>query len=105
MRQSSLVSFASLGLGLAQLFDLDAIDKYPDPVLVSAPLDVSKDSPPDEPAPSATPITSASSRRRRSLNLRKRDGDCSPQPTGAGPVPSPDTADAFLAFPTLQVSH
>lgn len=27
---------------------------------------------------------------------------CSPQPDGYGPVPSPDTPDAFLADPTLQ---
>ncbi|KAH6639605.1 hypothetical protein C7974DRAFT_449729 [Boeremia exigua] len=29
--------------------------------------------------------------------LRRRDSDCSAQPLGAGPVPSPDTPDAFLA--------
>ena len=31
-------------------------------------------------------------------NLQKRDGNCAPQPTGAGPTPSPDTASAFLAY-------
>ena len=33
----------------------------------------------------------------------KRD-TCQPQPTGAGPVPSPDTADNFLNGPVPAVS-
>lgn len=33
----------------------------------------------------------------------KRDA-CSPQPSGAGPVPSPDTADAFLASPEISAA-
>lgn len=30
--------------------------------------------------------------------LQRRDSDCSAQPLGAGPVPSPDTPEAFLAM-------
>jgi len=30
--------------------------------------------------------------------LEKRDNPCSPQPTGAGPIPSPDTASSFLSY-------
>jgi hypothetical protein len=34
----------------------------------------------------------------------KRDGTCSVQPPGSGPVPVPDTVDAFLSDPVLQVN-
>ncbi|KAL1301534.1 hypothetical protein AAFC00_005775 [Neodothiora populina] len=34
-------------------------------------------------------------------NLAERDGTCAPYPKGAGPVPSPDTPDAFLNSKTL----
>jgi hypothetical protein len=43
---------------------------------------------------SSTPAT----RKRTVLNLEKRDDECcAPQPLGSGPIPSPDTASAFLA--------
>ncbi|KAK7949322.1 uncharacterized protein PG986_010208 [Apiospora aurea] len=32
------------------------------------------------------------------LKASRRDAPCAPQPTGYGPVPSPDTADSFLAY-------
>ncbi|KAL8874653.1 MAG: hypothetical protein Q9174_000058 [Haloplaca sp. 1 TL-2023] len=64
-----------------QLIDLAAVEAAPDPVLVSAPLVVTSDSP-----------------------LRKRDETCVPQPAGSGPVPEPDTAAAFRASQELQDS-
>ncbi|KAL8642542.1 MAG: hypothetical protein Q9228_000767 [Teloschistes exilis] len=70
-----------------QLMDLAAIDAAPDPVFVSAPLDVVSD----------IPLT-----KRDGATLTKRDGTCAPQPAGSGPVPSPDTAEAFKADPGLQ---
>ncbi|KAL8674828.1 MAG: hypothetical protein Q9168_000809 [Polycauliona sp. 1 TL-2023] len=69
-----------------QLIDLAAVDAAPDPVFVSAPLDVASDTP----------------HKKRELNLLKRDGDCAPQPAGSGPVSTPDTAAAFESNPDLQ---
>lgn len=72
-----------------QLMDLAAIDAAPDPIFVSAPLDVVSDSP---------------HIKRDGATLTERDGTCAPQPAGSGPVPSPDTAEAFKADAGLQVS-
>ena len=92
-----------MSLAASQLMDLVAIDSFPDAVLVTPPSDVVTDTPPDVPAAPIEPITKAPSRVRRNL-VQKRDGNCSPQPTGSGPVSSPDTAAAFQAEPGLQVS-
>ena len=103
MMHSLLLVTALAGLVRPQLIELDKINSY-DPVFVKAPLGVVTDTPPDVPDAPVEPITKrTATRRRRSAGLERRDGDCSPQPTGAGPVPSPDTAEAFLAFPTLAV--
>ena len=52
----------------------------------------------------AAAIATSPATAKRSLpKIERRDGDCSPQPTGPGPVPSPDTASAFQSFATLQV--
>ncbi|KAI4196366.1 MAG: hypothetical protein LQ350_006617 [Teloschistes chrysophthalmus] len=67
--------------------DLAAIDAAPDPIFVSAPLDVVSDSP---------------HIKRDGATLTERDGTCAPQPAGSGPVPSPDTAEAFKADAGLQ---
>ncbi|KAL8720270.1 MAG: hypothetical protein Q9225_002838 [Loekoesia sp. 1 TL-2023] len=69
-----------------QLIDLAAIDAAPDPVLVSAPLDVVSDTP----------------SKKRDVIPVKRDGNCAVQPAGSGPVPTPDTAEAFSANQDLQ---
>ena len=98
MRCLVLAVPALLGVAHAQLIDIKGIAKYPAPDLVSAPLAVQKDDPDDT---DATP--SAAARIRRSPTLVRRD-DCSPQPTGAGPVPTPDTADNFLSSQDLAVS-
>ncbi|KAL8692578.1 MAG: hypothetical protein Q9218_002426 [Villophora microphyllina] len=68
-----------------QLMDLAAIDAAPDPVIVSAPFDVTSDL-----------------AKRDESALSKRDGNCAVQPAGYGPVPSPDTPEAFLADPGFQ---
>ena len=94
---------ALAGLAAAQLMNLTEIENdYPDPVLVTAPVDEVQDTPPDVPAAPIEPITTPPSRVKRHL-LQRRDGDCAPQPPGSGPVPSPDTVDAFQSFPTLHV--
>ena len=87
-----------------QFINLDAIDAAPDPVLVSAPFDVTKNIPAAvAPAP-ITPITVPGTKRHVD-DLEKRDGTCAPQPSGAGPVPTPDTVQAFSADPDLAVSR
>ena len=105
-----ILSFlCAFGLAQAQKIELDKVTAYPAPELVSAPLVVASDDPPDVAAPPVKPIEAegapASARRRwrRRSHLLKRDGDCAPEPSGAGPVPDPDTADEFLDFSSLQV--
>lgn len=86
-----------------QLIDLAAIGQYPDSVRVKAPIDVVTDVAASVPAAPIKPLTSIISSSKRDLTVEKRDGDCSPYPTGSGPVPSPDTVDAFESFPTFAV--
>lgn len=85
---SALVAIAAAAPAPApQLIDIAGVDAAPDPVFVSAPFDVTSD----------TPL------KKRELTLVKRDGDCAPQPAGSGPLPTPDTAAAFKADSGLQV--
>lgn len=86
-----------------QLMNLDAIAADPAPVLVKAPVNVVSDTPPDVAAAAIQPLTSISPSSKRDLAVEKRDGDCSPYATGSGPVPSPDTVEAFESFPTFAV--
>lgn len=102
--RSAIFLPALAAIAAAQLINLDEITKYPDPVLVAAPFDEVQDTPPDVPAAPIDPITTPPSRVKRHL-IQKRDGDCAPQPTGSGPVPTPDAVSAFQSFPTLHVSY
>lgn len=106
--RSTLVLPALAGLTLAipkpQLTNIDVLDKLPDPVLVSAPLAVAKDDPPDVDAPPIQPITTPPSTKKRDVSLERRDGNCAPQPSGSGPVPNPDTVEAFKSSSQLQVN-
>ena len=102
---------ALLGLVAAvpypQLTDLDAVDAADDPVFVTPPLDVASNLPSALTTTSVAPITTedpGASKLKRSYQVEKRDGSCAPQPSGSGPAITPDTASAFLAAPTFQVS-
>lgn len=99
-----------LGAVSAQKIEIDKITAYPGPELVSAPLVVDTDNPPDVDALPVKPITTSAAKPSRRRRMRrnpklivKRDGDCSPQPTGAGPVPTPDTAVAFTSYSSFSV--
>lgn len=69
-----------------------------DPVLVTPAYDVVSQSATAAPTSSITPITTDA------VGLRKRDGNCAPQPAGSGPVPTLDTAEAFVSYPQFAVS-
>ncbi|KAL8831695.1 MAG: hypothetical protein Q9191_000705, partial [Dirinaria sp. TL-2023a] len=71
-----------------QLIDTQAVEAAPDPVLVAPPYDVSSGT--------LTTAGSAIALQRQGI---KRDGDCTPQPAGFGPVATPDTPNAFLSNP------
>ncbi|KAK6088256.1 hypothetical protein SCUP234_00744 [Seiridium cupressi] len=100
--------FVTLGLAAiaqSQSFDFDVIDAAPVPTTTTAPIGAGESIVLYN---SATAIASAAAdvftspvSAKRSVKNRlpdgKRDGSCSVQPAGAGPVPDPDTADAFLA--------
>ncbi|KAL8747675.1 MAG: hypothetical protein Q9190_000471 [Brigantiaea leucoxantha] len=76
-----------------QAIDLVSVSKAPKPVIINPAIDTAVNSDlysPDD----------GSDTKKRSLE--KRDGDCSKQPDGAGPVASPDTSAAFLASSDLQ---
>ncbi len=98
----ALAAFTS-ALPSPQLIDLVAIGEYPDSVRVTAPIDIVTDLVASVPAAPIKPLTSIISSSKRGLTVERRDGDCSPYPTGSGPVPSPDTVDAFESFPTFAV--
>ena len=84
--------------------NLDGVAQEPPPVLVKAPLNVVSDTPPDVAADAIVPLTSVAAKK-RGLDVEKRDGDCSPYAVGSGPVPSPDTPEAFQSDPDFAVRH
>lgn len=103
MRSAYLTScLASIAYAAPQLIDLAAIDAAPNPVLVAAPLDVTQNIPVSSAPAPIQPITTPVTKREV---IKKRDGDCSKQPAGSGPVASPDTPAAFQADPDLQVCY
>ena len=77
-----------------QMINLDAIAlDFAPPELVKAPVNVEMDIPELSAPDTITPLQNVSATKRDLMV--KRDGDCSPYPTGSGPVPSPDTPSAF----------
>lgn len=91
-----------------QEIDLDGVDAAPDPVFVAAPFDVQSDTPPAVAPEPVTPVTTEEKRdllaELDDLKIVKR-ADCVKQPPGSGPVPSPDTPEAFSASPTFAVRN
>lgn len=101
-----LAALATLSSALPspQLINLNAIAQEPAPVLVKAPVNVVSDIPPDVTAAPIEALTSTNPSSKRDLAVDKRDGDCSPYAPGSGPVPSPDTVEAFQSFPAFAVT-
>ena len=88
-----------------QKIDVAGIKEYSDAVRVTPPVDVVTDVVDPVPAAPIKPLTSILSSSKRDLAVEKRDqyGDCSPYRPGSGPVPSPDTVEAFASFPSFAV--
>ena len=104
---SALLVAALAGISSAipapQGIEIPAAVAAADPVLYTVPLDVDSNVPQAvAPAP-VEPITTGAAKVKRDASPVKRDGTCATQPTGSGPVPSPDTVAAFQADPDLQV--
>ena len=78
-------------------------ENFPPPQLVKAPVNVVSNVPPSSTPDAIIPIPTVETKKKRSLELEKRDGDCSPYPAGSGPVPSPDTPEAFQSDPDFAV--
>lgn len=94
-----IAALAGVVYSAPQLINLEEIAAdFPSPVLVAAPINVVSNIPASSVAPEIVPLQSASAKK-RNLEVEKRDGDCSPYPTGSGPVPTPDTPAAFQADP------
>ena len=89
-----------LPIGHAQDVDLASVLAAPSPVFVEPPYAVELDQPDFLTTTSAAAVPTDTAVAQR--DIIPRDGDCSPQPTGAGPVPTPDTVEAFLAASTFQ---
>ncbi len=105
-----LVALAGIAYSAPQLINLDAISEdFPPPDLVTAPINVVSDIPPDSAPDPIIPLESSTAKKRDFVEKRdlveKRDGDCSPYPAGSGPVPSPDTPSAFTSDPAFAVCH
>ena len=77
------------------------------PAIVSVPLDQVSNKPAELTATSAAPMPQDTTavQGRSNDRLEARDGDCSAQHVGAGPVPNPDTVQAFQQSQVLQVSR
>ena len=108
--RAALILPVLAGLAVAaprpQDIDLAGVDAAPDPVMVTPAYDVVSQSATAAPTLSIQPITTdAVGLRKRRAPVEKRDGDCAPQPLGSGPVPTPDTADAFRSFSKLAVGN
>ena len=97
-----IAALVGVAYSAPQMMPLDTIAASPPPVLVAAPLNVKADTPPDAPADAIVPLQSTTAKKRE-LEVEKRDGDCSPYEAGPGPVPSPDTPEAFQAYPAFAV--
>lgn len=98
-----IAALAGVVYSAPQLINLEEIAAdFPSPVLVAAPINVVSNIPASSVAPEIVPLQSASAKK-RNLEVEKRDGDCSPYPTGSGPVPTPDTPAAFQADPDFAV--
>ncbi|EON68796.1 hypothetical protein W97_08054 [Coniosporium apollinis CBS 100218] len=125
MRSLFLAGFASLALAAPrpQNIDIEAVEAAPDPVMVTPAVAA-----PSQGASVAAAVVEAAAatkvsllkrtnmicggeedpsacievESKRDVQVRKRDGDCSKQPLGSGPVPSPDTAVAFSSNQDIQ---
>ena len=98
-----IAALAGVVYSAPQLINLDKIAlDFPPPELVKAPVNVVSNIPPDVTADAIVPLESVSLKK-RGLEVKKRDGDCSPYPAGSGPVPSPDTPEAFQSDPDFAV--
>ena len=100
-----------LGLSLAaprpQEISYGDVEAAGAPVMVTPALDVASQTasvaPTDQVASSAAAAISTNPATPEKRSLTKRDGNCVAQPNGSGPVPSPDTADAFSSSTDLHV--
>ena len=108
---SALLLSTLVGLSLAaprpQEISLEDVIAAGAPVMVTPALDVvtqtASVTPSAQVASSAAAAIATDPATVDKRSLRKRDGTCSPQPNGSGPVPSPDTPAAFSADPDLHV--
>ena len=99
---TALYIAALASVACSQLINLDAIAlDFAPPELVKAPLNVESDIPAAPTTDAVIPLQSVSAKKRELIE--KRDGDCSPYPAGSGPVPNPDTPNAFLGNPDFAV--
>ena len=98
-----IAALAGVAYSAPQLMNLDAIaEDFAPPKLVAAPVNVESNIPASSTAAPIVPLPTVASKK-RDLGLEKRDGDCSPYPAGSGPVPSPDTPEAFQSDPDFAV--
>lgn len=107
--KSSIFALAFAAFASAQTIDFDEIDAVPVPETTSVPIGAGSTTVAYNSATAAasaaaeitaSPVVSDTKMRRDMKNriaFDKRDGNCAVQPVGYGPVPDPDTADAFLA--------
>jgi hypothetical protein len=104
-----VILYASVLAGLAiaaphaqpQEIDLSGVIAAGGPEIVTPPADVVSEVVTLPSTSSIAPITTDPAKLRK--RIVERDA-CQPEPAGSGPLVSPDTPEAFIADPTLQVS-
>ncbi|KAI1814990.1 hypothetical protein GGS20DRAFT_366906 [Poronia punctata] len=94
-----------------QLLDFAALDAAPDPTSILVPIDatpftVSFDLPAATQAAVNAPLFNDAvvSKRYVDALVRRTSDDCAPLDQGKGPIPEPDTAQAFLAYEEFSVT-
>ncbi|ETS87155.1 hypothetical protein PFICI_00983 [Pestalotiopsis fici W106-1] len=107
--KSAIFALGFAALARAQSLDFDVIDSAPVPETTTVPIGAGSTTVAYNSATAAasaaaeitaSPIVDDVKMRRDMKNrlaFDKRDGNCAVQPVGYGPVPDPDTPDAFLA--------
>lgn len=98
-----LVSAQGSPLQERQLLNVTQIEEAPKPTTASIPIGIASqlvdyDLPAATQSATESPLATATGHGKRGIAVRSA---CDPQATGAGPVPTPDTASAFLALPAF----
>ena len=96
-----MVSTIARPKALPQVTDFEMVDRAPDPPTATVPIGTLSENVPYNPSSAAEVAshTSAAAVPKSEKNpSNHQEGACASLPRGSGPIPSPDTADAFINY-------